>query len=258
MSIVRAPRPESGWYALDKRISEDERLSWAARGLLVFLLGKPDHWKVSVEHLRKQTERARVRTGRDGIYALLGELQSAGYITARQERRPDGTLGPIEYQVREAAAPLPAEPDTARPLPAGPYTAEPTLAKTDSPARNEGDQGKTATRKRAAPVVALPEWLDPEAWAAFVDHRRKIKAPMTDRAAELAVAELGKLRAAGHDPRAVIHQSILNGWRGLFAPKDSNDRAPAHRNARRESEAERVERINREHDDRERAAGGLL
>ena len=35
MSVVRGPRPESNWYALDKRISEDTRLTWAARGLLV-------------------------------------------------------------------------------------------------------------------------------------------------------------------------------------------------------------------------------
>lgn len=38
MSIIRGPRPESNWYALDKRIIEDTRLTWAARGLLVFLL----------------------------------------------------------------------------------------------------------------------------------------------------------------------------------------------------------------------------
>src|SRR5690606_7164994 len=100
VSIVRSPRPEAGWYALDKRISEDSRLSWAARGMLVFLLGKPDNWRVSVEHLRKQTEGARIRTGRDGVYALLGELQSAGYVEAVQARREDGTLGPMEYQVR--------------------------------------------------------------------------------------------------------------------------------------------------------------
>lgn len=37
-----------------------------------------------------------------------------------------------------------------------------------------------------------------------------------------------------------------------------NDRTPAHRGARRESEAERVERINREHDERELAGGALF
>lgn len=249
MSIVRAPRPESGWYALDKRISEDARLSWAARGLLVFLLGKPDHWRVSIEHLRKQTVGARIRTGRDGVYALLGELQAAGYMEAVQERREDGTLGPMEYQVREVAAPLPAEPDTAEPLPAEPDTAKTTLVKTETPAMTEGKQ--RATRKRAALSVTLPEWLDPEAWGQFVEFRRK-KAPLTDRAAELAIAELAELRAQGHNPVAVINQSILNGWRGLFALKDTH---ATRGNGPRESEAERVERINRQHDERERAAG---
>ncbi|RQY86714.1 hypothetical protein [Burkholderia stagnalis] len=33
--IIRAPRPTSAFYILDRRISEDRRLSWAARGLLI-------------------------------------------------------------------------------------------------------------------------------------------------------------------------------------------------------------------------------
>jgi hypothetical protein len=46
---------------------------------------------------------------------------------------------------------------------------------------------------------------------------------MTHRAQELAIGALGRLRAAGHDPRAVIEQSILNGWRGLFPVRSSSD-----------------------------------
>lgn len=37
MSIIRSPRCESNFYVLDKQISEDKRLGWVARGLLVFL-----------------------------------------------------------------------------------------------------------------------------------------------------------------------------------------------------------------------------
>lgn len=50
MNIRRAPRPKSNFYLLDKRISEDRRLSWAARGLLIPLLGKPDNL-VSIQEL---------------------------------------------------------------------------------------------------------------------------------------------------------------------------------------------------------------
>ena len=88
MTIIRrAVRPNSSFYTLDKRISEDKRLSWAARGMLVFLLGKPDHWSVSVAHLTSETKDALGRTsGRDAVYGLLTELQSAGYVSRAQER----------------------------------------------------------------------------------------------------------------------------------------------------------------------------
>lgn len=103
MSIVRAPRPEANFYVLSKSISEDARLSWAARGLLVYLLGKPDNWKISVESLRRQTEGARVRTGRDGIYALLSELEQAGYLSREQQRGEGGRLSGVEYSVAKLA-----------------------------------------------------------------------------------------------------------------------------------------------------------
>ena len=96
MNIRRAQRPKSNFYLLYKRISEDRSLSWGARGLLIYLPGKPDDWEVSVAHLVKETEGAgRRRSGRDAVYALLRELESAGYIQRRQERTDDGTFAPV-------------------------------------------------------------------------------------------------------------------------------------------------------------------
>lgn len=75
MAIVRTARPERNFYILDKRISEDKRLSWGACGLLVFLLGKPDHWKVSIQALVNETERAAtVERGTN----FVGRAQSQG------------------------------------------------------------------------------------------------------------------------------------------------------------------------------------
>lgn len=141
MSIRRAPRPESNFYMLDKRISEDERLSWAARGLLVFLLGKPDHWEVSVQHLINQTKKASKRTGRDGTYAIIKELELAGYLDRVRGRSDGGEFGKVDYIVHEhpQPAPLPDKPDTVeaevvdspdtdKPDTAEPDTANPTQA----------------------------------------------------------------------------------------------------------------------------------
>jgi len=66
-------------------------------------------------------------------------------------------------------------------------------------------------------ATSLPEWLQPEAWADFIQHRKAAKSAMTPRAQALALSELTKLRAEGHDPTEVIKQSIMRGWKGLFA-----------------------------------------
>ena len=141
MSIVRGPRPENNWYLLDKRISEDDRLSWAARGLLIYLLGKPDNWRVSVEHLRQQTNTARIRTGRNGVYALLQELAAAGYVEHRRSRADSGQLGGVEYVVREK--PHPSDRDEA-PHPSEPHPSEPHPA------------DRTLTRIERAPRIEQP------------------------------------------------------------------------------------------------------
>lgn len=62
-----------------------------------------------------------------------------------------------------------------------------------------------------------------KAWRA---HRTKIKHPMTQRAEELIIGKLETIwMQHGHEPSAVIDQSIVNGWRGVFPLKDeSNDR----------------------------------
>lgn len=75
---------------------------------------------------------------------------------------------------------------------------------------------KAKPKRRRKPVV-IPDWLDPDAWQAFRDYRRSIRRPLTDHGEALNLADLAKLRDEGHDPAAVINQSIRLGWIALFA-----------------------------------------
>lgn len=119
MSIIRAPRPEGNFYLLNKSISEDQRLSWAARGLLVFLLGKPDHWEVSTHHLIGQTKDCLGKaSGRDAVRGLIRELEQAGYLRIVLERADGGEFGGRSYTVSESPAtdyPGPVEPSPVNP-----------------------------------------------------------------------------------------------------------------------------------------------
>jgi hypothetical protein len=67
-------------------------------------------------------------------------------------------------------------------------------------------------------AIELPSWLPKNAWRDWCDHRKAIKSPMTERAAELSIAKLAEYREQGHSPERVIHNAIERGWRGLFPP----------------------------------------
>lgn len=74
--------------------------------------------------------------------------------------------------------------------------------------------------KAKAVAVAPPDWLDAAAWASFLEFRKEKKAAMSPTAQKLCIAELDRLRAAGCEPVAVINQSIVNGWKGVFELKN--------------------------------------
>lgn len=55
-----------------------------------------------------------------------------------------------------------------------------------------------------------------EALAAFAEHRKKLKKPMTDYAKELLLKKLQKLAKTEQEQIAILNQSIENGWQGVF------------------------------------------
>jgi len=62
----------------------------------------------------------------------------------------------------------------------------------------------------------LPEWINPKIWDDYLGMRCKIKRPATEKAKDLVIKKLSKLKADGEDPNAIIEQSIMNSWQGIF------------------------------------------
>jgi hypothetical protein len=160
MSVVRAPRPTRNFYMLDKRISEDKRLGWAARGLLIYLLGKPDDWRVSIPALIAETANSGFKTGRDGVYRILQELKDAGYARHVQTQAADGKISGCDWVIGEQPqmAPLPDNPTPHRDLPDTglPYRENPdVLLSTESLPRTDRDQ-EIATRSSELPLGLSP------------------------------------------------------------------------------------------------------
>jgi hypothetical protein len=74
--------------------------------------------------------------------------------------------------------------------------------------------------------MSLPEWIPADAWAGYVEMRKKAKKPMTPRAETMQIKALEKFLADGHDLTVILDQSTANNWTDLYEPKDrrQNDR----------------------------------
>jgi DNA-binding transcriptional ArsR family regulator len=112
---------------------EDSRLSWAARGILGYLLSRPDNWQIRVTDLSRRGDLSRC-----SIYKLLRELREFGYVTYHRQRNTNGQYRGGIYNVHETPEPpctkIPhvATPDVVTPDVAAPDTVKPeTLTNTE-------------------------------------------------------------------------------------------------------------------------------
>ena len=128
MAIIRQKRKER-FSIVDNKVIEDERLSFKARGLLIYMLSKPDDWKFYTEELAK-------RSNKDGISAIktaLNEIEDAGYLTRKQGHKKNGQFTSQDWILTDTSTNLPqVEKPLADKAPAGKALADNrTLPNTD-------------------------------------------------------------------------------------------------------------------------------
>lgn len=73
--LIRRTRDRDRWVTIDRATVEDDRLSFKARGLLAYLLSRPDNWRARSEHLASVGP-----DGRTAVLSAMGELRDAGYL----------------------------------------------------------------------------------------------------------------------------------------------------------------------------------
>lgn len=83
--VIRVRKRPNNFVMIDKTFLEDERLSFKAKGILAYLLSKPDNWKVIVGNLVKYS-----KDGKSAVYAGLKELKECGYYVKTPIRSEDG------------------------------------------------------------------------------------------------------------------------------------------------------------------------
>jgi len=86
MSIVRV-RKDARYFTASNEPFVDSRLSWETRGLMGYLLTKPDNWQVRLEDLQKQGPAKLHKLRR-----MLAEARMYGYMNRIRISNQDGTF----------------------------------------------------------------------------------------------------------------------------------------------------------------------
>ena len=91
----RNKKRENPFVQIDKNMISDEKISWKAKGILAYLLSKPDGWVTYATDIEKRST-----DGRDAVHSGIKELIAAGYME-RKQVRDKGQFKGYEYSVYE-------------------------------------------------------------------------------------------------------------------------------------------------------------
>lgn len=150
-NIIRTNKRESEkpFVMIERGIFEDTELSWRAKGLLGYLLSRPDDWSVCVADLINRST-----DGRDSCYAALKELGDAGYIAKSARPKLAGRFGGFEYVVFEKPVSVPRDVSPVGKTAYGlPVSGETVSGETDTTYKDYTNNDYT-NNKNTAPIVA--------------------------------------------------------------------------------------------------------
>ncbi len=77
-------------------------------------------------------------------------------------------------------------------------------------------------------VFDVPGWVPDTEWKAFLEVRKRKRAPNTGRALQLIIGKLDRLRSDGQEVSDILDQSTERGWTGVFPVKQSAAKPSRH------------------------------
>lgn len=98
-NIILMARKEDPFARVPKSLLNDSRLSWKAKGVIAYLLGKPSDWKTNVVDIS-----ARSTDGVKAIRSALNELRRFGY--AKLDKIQDSSGKIIEWVWKISDSPI--------------------------------------------------------------------------------------------------------------------------------------------------------
>lgn len=210
----------SDYSIISNGFLNDERLSWKAKGVLTWLLSRPENWKIFLKDLQ-----TRSTDGRDSTNNGLDELIKNGYIE-RTSIREKGIYKGYDYAVYESPR---QENRNGKPAADNPKTENPTLVITEL--NKDLTNNKKINKKNLGKGEVVEEvfsfWQQTmKKQKSKLDEKRKrmIEARLLDYSIDdLKNAILGCSRSSwhmGHNPQQTSYNQISN----IFNSSENTER----------------------------------
>ncbi len=121
--IIKVKKGERPFFQMEKQSINDSQLSYKARGILAYLISKPDDWEINVTELERSSE----KDGRDSVRSGLKELEQARYLMKeRVQDKETGHFKGWEYVLYETPQPKTDFPNSGKPTSGYPNSENPT------------------------------------------------------------------------------------------------------------------------------------
>lgn len=144
-------------------LTEDPDLSWKAKGMLVYLLGRPQNWEINIPHL------ATISTdGENSTRSGFAELEAAGYAHRLRHTNEAGQVTSWSVYVRQDKNDAwPFEPDGGNPHVDNPDVEKPHV-------ENRDQVSKDITKNVLEPKKEEPNAVE-TIWNAYVESLVRFK-----------------------------------------------------------------------------------
>ena len=200
---------KSNFTTVSNSFLRDSNLSFKAKGLFCYMFSMTEDWNFTIKSIAKQQ-----KDGEASVKSALDELKELGYITYSKHQDGTGTYFLDDVPNFE-------NPNLENPNLENPNLGKSPRIKKEQPTKNNNSQNNNnikEIKKENQFLNDLPDSINKESLKEWIDYKGK---KYTKHVHAKVINFLFKYDYATQ--KQIIDTSIMNGWAGLFEPKQQSN-----------------------------------
>lgn len=216
MSIIRVHKT-ANFTVMSNYHFKEKQMSLKAKGLLSLMLSLPDDWNYSISGLVKLS-----KDGKDGVMSALAELEKFRYLHRVRLKDNKGKFSGIEYNIYEQ--PQEEIPIADNPILDNQNAEKPPQLNTKELNTKESNTNNGIYIESFSKILNEIEDIElRNLYVDYVEMRRNIQAPMTDRGLDMLVNRNERLSNFDIElQKALLEAAIINQWKNVYLPNEQD------------------------------------